>query len=162
MRKLFNALVMFVAIVMAVPAFADVTTDKHTGNVIVSSKRKAIKGGLLSTMHATAVFSTRKGYGVGVEYLATGGSWVHFSEVWSNGKQYRYDAALGQVLGCAGGCSLREGGAIRMTQAEFTRAAKQGFEFKIVGSGGAIVAKVPAALFRQVLSDLARLKTAQN
>lgn len=164
MRKLINTLIFTIAITNAItnPAVADVSKDKHTGNVIVSSKREEIVGGLLSTMHATAVFSTRKGYGIGVEYLATGGSWVHFSEVWSNGKQFRFDAAAGQVLGCSSGCSLQEGGAIRLTQTEFNRAAMQGFEFKIIGSGGALVGKVPADLFRQVLGDLARMNTSQN
>ncbi len=158
MQKLALLFVTFSMLVLSGPTFAVVAADKHTGNVIVSSKRNEISGGLLSSMHATAVFSKRKGYGIGVEYLTTGSGWAHFAEVWSNGKQYRYDAAAGRVLGCTGGCSLLEGGAIRLNQSEFNLAAKQGFEFKIIGSGDSIVAKVPAELFRQVLNELARIR----
>ena len=98
MQKLARLFVTFTMFVLSTPAFAVVVADKHTGNVIVSSKRNEISGGLLSSMHATAVFSKRKGYGIGVEYLTTGSGWAHFAEVWSNGKQYRYDAAAGRVL----------------------------------------------------------------
>lgn len=155
MRRI--ALLMFLAVSMlAGQAAADILRDKHTGKVTVYSKRYSVDSSLLHNAHATAGYSNKNGYSVVVEYLATGGEWMFFQEAWSFGTQFRYVRGDQKEMGCGGGCTLYENGAIRMSEKQFRKAAKQGFEFKILGKGGAVEGKLPAKAFDQVLSQLGR------
>jgi hypothetical protein len=57
-------------------------------------------------------------------------------------------------MGCGAGCTLQEGGFIHMTEAQFKKAATEGFGFKLLGTGGSVEGTVPASAFTQVLSAL--------
>lgn len=151
MRYIFILLVS--ALLSACQTGPGVVHDKHTGKTVVHSKRYAVAGGLLHNANAIATWSNVNGYGVGVEYLATGGSWMFFREAWSYGKQYTYVVESEDVMGCGAGCSIYESGIIRISEADFQQALVTGFEFKLVGRGGAFEAKVPAEAFKQVLSQ---------
>jgi len=125
--------------------------DVHTGQTISYSSRVSISSGLLSNLHGRAYYSTRKGYGVAIDYLATGTGWAHFSAVYSYGKQLPYVRGPSNVLGCGGGCSITETGEIKFTEAEFAEAAKRGFDFALIGQNGRIDSKMPASAFQEVL-----------
>ena len=75
-------------------------------------------------------------------------------EAWSYGKQFKFTKVNGNVMGCGAGCTLQEGGFIHMTEAQFKKAAIEGFGFKLLGSGGSVEGVVPASAFAQVLSAL--------
>jgi len=152
-----KALVLAASIAMATitPTLAQtVQHDQHTGATLVASKRVSVKGGLFSNLNAYGIWSSRQGYGVAVEYIGTGGGWHFFQEAWSFGKQFQFTQANGNVMGCGAGCTLQEGGFIHMTEAEFKKAANEGFGFKLLGSGGSVEGTVPASAFAQVLSAL--------
>lgn len=127
--------------------------DKHTGNQGAYSAQFQVHSGLLSSLSARAVYSTQKGYGVTVGYLNTGLGWMFIREAWSFGKRLPYTPDAENVVGCGGGCTISETGRIGLTEAEFRQAAVNGFEFKLVGRNGAIVGKLPATAFKQVLSQ---------
>lgn len=127
--------------------------DVHTGNTIVRSSRVQARGGLLSSLHATAVHSSKFGYGIYVEYMNTGLGWMFIDQAWSFGKQYTYDVGGRDTLGCYNGCTIRETGAIRMDEQQFRNAASSGFTFKLIGSKGSIEGTVPASVFQQVLQQ---------
>lgn len=128
-------------------------SDKHTGNTIVYSARQEIRGGLLSSLNARAVYSKRMGYGIQTDYMATGLGWVFFQEAWSFGRQYQYDVGDQKVLGCGGGCTILETGAIRLSEQDFKNASENGFEFKLIGKNGSVEGKLSAAAFKQVLDQ---------
>lgn len=128
--------------------------DKHTGNTIVFSERVQINGGLLHSLNARAVHSQRKGYGIAIEYMNTGLGWAFLEQAWSFGRQLEYDVGNRTVLGCGGGCSIEETGAIRLNEQDFRQAAVHGFEFKLIGRADSIEAKMPASAFRQVLGQM--------
>jgi hypothetical protein len=152
--KAFVAAVVIAVATMA-PAFAQtVQYDQHTGATLVASKRMSVKNGLFNNLNAYGIWSSRQGYGVAVEYIGTGGGWHFFQEAWSFGKQFKFTQANGNVMGCGAGCTLQEGGFIHMTEAQFKKAASDGFGFKLLGDGGSVEGSVPAAAFAQVLSAL--------
>lgn len=128
--------------------------DPHMGNTIAYSQRYSVHGGLLTNAYAQAVYSTRKGYGLALSWMSTGMGWAFFREAWSQGRQYPYDVGQEKVLGCGGGCTLLETGAIRMTEAQFKTAAKQGFTYKLVGRNGSYVGTVKPEAFQQVLDQM--------
>jgi len=78
---------------------------------------------------------------------------MSFREAWSYGKQYTYVVGSEKVMGCSAGCSLYESGVIRLSEVDFQNAVTQGFEFKLIGKGGAFEGKVPAEAFQQVQSQ---------
>lgn len=128
-----------------------VKTDIHTGTTVVHSKQYSVQSNLLQDTTAMAGYSNKNGYSVVVQFVATGQSWKNFSEAWSYGKQFTFVPAAGKSAGCAAGCTLVEGGAIRMTEDQFRSYSKTGFTFKLVGSGGDVVGSLPAAAFQEVL-----------
>lgn len=133
-----------------------VVHDQHTGKSVTHSASFPISGGLLYNVNAMATHSNQNGYSVVVDHLATGGNWMFFREAWSYGRQFTYVVGERRVLGCGGGCSLFENGAIRLSEADFRQAGHTGFTFRLIGSGGAVEGSVPPEAFRQVLTQLGR------
>jgi hypothetical protein len=153
MKQLFASIAIVIA--MAAPIAAQtVQHDQHTGATLVSSKRVSVKGGLFSNLNAYGIWSSRQGYGVAVEYIGTGGGWHFFKEAWSYGQQLKFSEGNSNVMGCGAGCTLQEGGFIHLSEAQFKKAASEGFGFKLLGSGGSVEGTVPASAFAQVLSAL--------
>lgn len=151
-RKLISALAVAAALASC-QAGPGKVADVHTGQTISYSSRVSISAGLLSNLHGRAYYSMSKGYGVAIDYLATGTGWAHFSAVYSYGKQMPYVRGPSNVLGCGGGCSITETGEIRFTEAEFKDAAQRGFDFALIGQNGRIDSKIPASAFQEVLKQ---------
>ncbi|CAN7459958.1 hypothetical protein [Mesorhizobium sp. LjNodule214] len=135
---------------------AGTVTDKHMGVTVAHSRVYPIKNGLLYNLNAFVGHSDRKGYTIALTYTSTGLGWMFFREAWSFGKQYEYVVADETLAGCGGGaCSMVEQGGIRLSESDVQKAAVDGFEFKLVGRGGSVEAKVPAEAFQQVLQQMA-------
>lgn len=132
-------------------------SDAHTGVSATHSKMYPAASGLLYNLNVAAVVARKGGeikYVVSTRYISTGLGWAFFREAWSFGTQLQFKATSEQVAGCGGGsCSHIEDGAIELTRAQFERSAETGLEFKLVGKGQSIVAKVPAAAFKEALSQ---------
>lgn len=127
--------------------------DKHTNNTVTNSAVHSLKNGLLYNLNGAAGHSTARGYQVGIIYSSTGLGWMFFREAWSFGTQFDYRVVREELAGCGGGsCTIMETGTIQMSEAQFRQAAKDGFEFKLVGKNGAIEGKLPAAAFQEVLT----------
>jgi len=130
-------------------------TDVHTGVSAGASKRYPVYQNLLVSVWGQAFVATKGGenrYGIYVNQIATGMGWAFFHSAYSFGVQLPYLRGAGNVLGCGGGCTLQEQGMIQLTADQFHRAAQNGFEAKLVGSGGSVVIKVPAEAFREALA----------
>ncbi|RWB89234.1 MAG: hypothetical protein EOQ52_12730 [Mesorhizobium sp.] len=135
---------------------AGTVTDKHLGVSIAHSRAYPIKSGLLYNLNAVVGHSDRKGYAIALTYTSTGLGWMFFREAWSFGKQYEYVVGEETLAGCgAGACSMIEHGGIRLSEGDVQKAAVDGFEFKLVGKGGSVEAKVPPEAFQQVLQQVA-------
>ncbi len=151
--KLLVAL-MLTAITMAPAVAQTVKHDQHTGNTLITSQRVSVNNGLFNNLNAYGIYSTKAGFGVGVEYMGTGGNWMFFQEAWSFGQRLKFTAASGSVMGCGAGCTLLEGGFIHLTETAFRKAANEGFGFKLLGPGGSVEGSVPASTFASVLAKL--------
>ena len=129
--------------------------DVHTGVTGTHSRMYPAASTLLSNLNASALVATKNGetrYTLGLQYTATGVGWAGFKRAFSFGQEYPYVVTRARVLGCGGGCTIIEEGLIRMTAAQFKRAAVQGFEFKLVGSDADVIGRVPAEAFREALA----------
>lgn len=136
---------------------AGTVTDKHLGVTVAHSRIYPIKNGLLYNLQAFVGHSDRKGYTIALTYTSTGLGWMFFREAWSFGKQYEYVVAAENLAGCgSGACSMIEQGGIRLSESDVQKAAANGFEFKLLGKGGSVEAKVPPEAFQQVLEQVAR------
>lgn len=145
---------MFCLLLASCQSSPGVVHDPYTGNTVVYSKRYEIRGGLFSNASARAIYSQRKGYGVSTDFMATGGSWMFFQNAWSAGKQYPYQMVDQKVLGCGSGCTLLETGFVSLDKHDFEEAAQRGFDFKLIGRGGAVAGNLPAEAFQQVLTQI--------
>jgi hypothetical protein len=113
--------------------------------------------GLFEALHVAPVYSTKSGYALKTNFQSP--RRMNFLEVWSYGKQYPYVKSVTEKIACLiPPCvtMISEQGIISLSEAEFTGAASQGFEFEMAGKAGKIVGKVPAASFRAVLDRKAR------
>jgi len=129
-----------------------ITYDKHTNQKVAYSSLSHPYSGLFDWLQAKAFYSDKHGYGI--ETLYSNYGWIFPAEVWSFGKKFQYVKTSAQTAMCggAGGCITLEGGLILMSEADFQAAAKNGFEFRLVGSAGSVVGKIPAKHFQEVLS----------
>lgn len=127
-------------------------TDVHTGISAGASKRYSVYESFLVSVYAQAFVATKGGevrQGIYVNQIATGMGWSFFHSAYSFGVQLPYERGNGTVLGCGGGCTLREEGMIVLSPQQFTAAQKTGMEIKLVGSGNSVVIRVPADAFRE-------------
>lgn len=133
------------------------SVDVHTGTAGAFSREYPAASALLSNLTAGAIIATRGGetrYGVGIRYTATGIGWANFTAAWSFGQALPYKVDTARVAGCGGGCTIVEQGTISLTREQFERAAVQGFEFKLEGSGQSVIGRLPAAAFQEALGQM--------
>lgn len=157
MLKLHHAIILGTAfLIAACQSVPGSVHDKHTGETVTHSSRTQIEGGLLTSLHAQALYSDSEGYLLSVDYSATGVGWAFFKEAWSLGKKFQYHQLDRSVLGCGAGCTIQESGMIELSEADFMNAANKGFEFKLIGQKRSIEAKAPATLFQEVISEMKR------
>lgn len=150
------ALALVAAALVGCQNTAGTYNDVHTGVSGKHSKFYSAHGGLFDNLNAAAMVGTQNGvtkYGVGVRYISTGLVWSFFREAWSFGNKLPYSVVRENVMGCSGGCTMVEEGSIVLTKAQFEAAAKNGFEFKLVGRNRSVVGKLPAAAFAEALAQ---------
>lgn len=142
---------------------AAVIHDKHTGLNAAVSQMFPAKTGLLYNLNVVAGYSKRKGYNIATSYSSTGLGWMFFREAWSYGKQFDYKVTGENIAGCGGAsCTMVETGGIHMDEADFLKAATEGFEFKLVGQKGSVEGKVPARAFQQALEQMKNLASEKS
>lgn len=129
--------------------------DVHTGVSAGASKRYPVYQNLLVSVYGQA-FVAKKGsetkYGIYVNQIATGMGWSFFHSAYSFGVQLPYERGGSNVMGCGGGCTLQEQGAVLLTAQQFDQAASNGMEIKLVGSGNSVIIRIPAAAFQEALA----------
>ena len=127
-------------------------TDVHTGISAGASKTYPVYESLLASVYAQA-FVASKGdevrYGIYVNQIATGMGWSFFHSAYSFGVELPYQVGSNTVLGCGGGCTLREEGMVVLSPQQFAAAQKGGMELKLIGTGNSVVIRVPAEAFRE-------------
>lgn len=124
------------------------TFDAHTGKTTVRASPVIAQDNLFYRLNATPMHTTTAGYGLHT-YFSTTLGWHFFKQAWSNGKQLKFDVLDQDVVGSLG---VAEEGFIRLSEAEFRKAAKSGFDFKLIGTKGGVEGSVPATAFQQVLA----------
>lgn len=127
--------------------------DKHTNHRISYSTRVNAYSGLFDWMSARAFYSSKHGYGIETTYSNYG--WIFPREVWSNGRQFKYHATNSDTASCAGagGCITLESGVIFLSKKDFQQASKAGFDFKLIGTKGAVEGSIASKRFKEVLSQ---------
>lgn len=151
MKSILKALI-FLALPACVTPEAALVSDQHTGQTIAYASGTNAYTGLFDWLKVRPFHSDKSGYGVETIYSNYG--WIFPREVWSNGQQYNYveTASDTALCGGAGGCITLERGIIRFSEQQFRKAAQAGFEFKLVGTKGAVVGTIPATQFAEVLA----------
>lgn len=127
-------------------------SDVHTGIQAGVSKRYPVYQNLLVSVYGQAFVATKGSEirrGIYINQIATGMGWSFFHSAYSFGVQLPYERGGETVMGCGGGCTLQEEGAVLLTEEQFRAATKTGLEVKLVGSGDSIVIKVPATAFQE-------------
>ncbi|MGL4238837.1 hypothetical protein [Tabrizicola sp.] len=130
-------------------------SDVHTGVTAGVSKRYSVYENLLVSVFGQAFVATKGGevrQGIYVNQIATGMGWSFFHSAYSFGVQLPYERGSSNVMGCGGGCTLQEEGAILLSGEQFRSAAKTGMEIKLVGSGNSVIIRIPPAAFQEALA----------
>lgn len=128
-----------------------VVSDKHTGETVAYGAGVSAYAGAFDSMRARPFHSSKGSFGIQTTYSNYG--WIFIHEAWSHGRQLAYVPGATNVTMCAGGggCITQESGVIAMTESEFRAAARDGFEFELLGRNGRVAGKVSAAAFQSAL-----------
>lgn len=127
-------------------------SDVHTGINAGVSKRYSVYENLLVSIYGQAFVATKGSevrQGIYINQIATGMGWSFFHSAYSFGVQLPYERTAGNVLGCGGGCTLQEQGAVLLSEQQFRSAAQTGMEIKLIGSGNSVIIRVPASAFQE-------------
>lgn len=138
-----------------------VVKDVHMGADIVYGSNVMAYYGLIESLHARPLYSTKSGFGMQTSFQSP--RRLSILEVWSYGKQFDYAKGLTEKMPCLiPPCAPMnvEQGVVSMGETDFVTAASKGFEFEMVGRGGKVIGKIPAQAFRTVLEMKNRLKPA--
>lgn len=131
-------------------------SDVHTGQRGYKSARVSASSGLFTSLYATVAYSENaRKFAIATEYSSVASGWLFLEQAWSFGRQFRYVVASRDTAMCdSNGCIVIERGAFEISREDAERAAKEGMEFKLIGSKGSIIGKLPPTVFQQVLQQL--------
>ncbi len=127
----------------------------HSGVTGCHFKQYLVQSGLLSSLNVVAMIGVKNGetrYGLVKRHLSTGVGWSFFNAARSYRTQLPYEEVRREVLSCHAGCTRQKCGSIKLSEAQFRRAAVSGLDFKLVRRNRSVVAKAPPEAFRAALA----------
>ena len=123
------------------PSGPQQVNDAVTGSYgAVSREYRAAAG-----VTVRAGYEVTAGYALFVDYRAS--QWAFIDSAYTNGQRLGYTVTDRVLIGCDGGCKIRESGIIRLTADQMQRYASTGLRFSLIGQGRQIDAAVPPSVF---------------